>query len=550
MGARLTDRAQIGETAQGGLRARLVRHRWLALGAIMALAAALRFGDIGREPLWLDEAYSVWFSEQSWRFLWVETPKFETHPPFYYTLLKLWRGVAGSSEAALRIPSALASLGVVGLLYAAGCAMGGARRGWALGLAAAFLAAVWRSQIEFGQDARPYAFAALGVALLMAGALRILCCSQAADIGVLRLYRAAPQAATGFGAVALGMALTLWSHNLGAIPVLLAGLFLAGWWASLGFKRTLLGNLAVTAAAAFALYAPNLPTLLVQSRMVSGGFWIEAPATLWQLAEMSVQIYGQPMGDLGAIRAAGITCVLLALGLAGLWRAMQGVHGASAALLFTLVMLAGPWIVLVAVTYLVQPVLLPRTLIFVAPPALLALAGLPWAAPQRLRAAAAVSVLVVAALGAFRPTGIFTGDRAYGALVRAIADSTDNAAPVLIAPNSVALALDYYAARQGLVLDLRPLPAPYPARDPGFAYPAGGRGVAGLDVAAADAAVAALGVAPVVWMVSRRFDLYDPTRLLENRLIASGRCRSDVSGSGDIAVTLSRFGYDTACDVR
>ena len=42
-------------------------------------------------PLWLDEAYSAWFSAQSWHVLWTDVPTYETHPPFYYSLLKLWR---------------------------------------------------------------------------------------------------------------------------------------------------------------------------------------------------------------------------------------------------------------------------------------------------------------------------------------------------------------------------------------------------------------------------------------------------------------------------
>jgi uncharacterized membrane protein len=532
----------MGPALSGWRGAVAARRHGLALAAIVAIAAALRFADLGAAPLWLDEAYSVWFSDQGWRFLWTETPAFETHPPFYYSLLKLWRSVAGSGEAALRAPSALASLGVVVLLCAAGRAAGGARLGWALGLMAASLAALWRSQIEFAQDARPYAFAALGVALLMAGALRVLNRPRSAAMAPMPLARADPWTAAGFGAIALGMALTLWSHNLGVVSAGLAGLFLAGWWAATGWSRGLFVNLAITAAIAALLYAPNMPVLLAQSRALSGGFWIEAPATLWELSRTSVQIYGQPaLPGLGANKAAALTVLLLALGVAGMRRAARG-EGGAATVAFLLTMFAGPWLALVAFTYLVQPVLLPRTLIFVAPPALLTLAAIPWAAPVRLRSAAGAALLVFAAAGALRPTGIFAGDRSYGEIVRLIARSADPHAPVLVAPNSVALALGYYAGRQGAGLDLRPLPAPYPARGPGFSHPAGGGGVAGIDADIAAKAVRETENAPVIWMVDRRLDLFDPDAALTKRLIAGGRCRLDVPGDGDIAVTLSRFG--------
>ncbi len=539
MGPALTGRSPDGS---GIARALLARRHGLALGAIVAIAAILRFADLGSAPLWLDEAYSVWFSDQGWRFLWTETPAFETHPPFYYSLLKLWRGLAGSGEAALRAPSALAGLGVVVLLCAAGRSVGGGRHGAALGLVAASLAAVWRSQIEFAQDARPYAFAALGVALLMAGALRVLRHPRSAAMAPAPLARADPWTAAGFGAIALGMALTLWSHNLGVVSVGLAGLFLAGWWALTGRPRFLFVNLALTAAVAGLLYAPNMPVLLAQSRALSGGFWIEAPATLWELSRISVQIYGQPaLPGPGANKAAALTVALLALGVAGLRRAARG-EGGAATVAFLLTMFAGPWLTLVAFTYLVQPVLLPRTLIFVAPPALLTLAAIPWAAPGRLRAAAGVALLAFAAAGVLRPTGIFAGDRSYGDIVRLIAQSANPHAPVLVAPNSVALALDYYSGRLGAGLDLRPLPAPYPARGPRFSHPAGGGGVAGIDAGTVEALSGALGAAPVVWLVGRRLDLFDPGALLAGRLIADGRCRSDVLGGGDIVVTLSRFG--------
>ena len=104
--------------------------------AIMALAAILRLHDLGLRPLWLDELFSAWFSARDWHYLWNVVPTFETHPPFYYSLLKLWR-VFGSDEFTLRLLSVVFAVATVPLVYFAGRTAGGGRNGPAVGLLAA-----------------------------------------------------------------------------------------------------------------------------------------------------------------------------------------------------------------------------------------------------------------------------------------------------------------------------------------------------------------------------------------------------------------------------
>ena len=56
----------------------------LRLGAsLILLAIALRLINLGSRPLWLDEAFSAWFSDQSFHYLWTVLPTYEAHPPFY-----------------------------------------------------------------------------------------------------------------------------------------------------------------------------------------------------------------------------------------------------------------------------------------------------------------------------------------------------------------------------------------------------------------------------------------------------------------------------------
>ena len=55
----------------------------LAAGLTL-LALALRLTHLGSRPLWLDEAFSAWFSDRSYYYLWHVLPTYEAHPPFYY----------------------------------------------------------------------------------------------------------------------------------------------------------------------------------------------------------------------------------------------------------------------------------------------------------------------------------------------------------------------------------------------------------------------------------------------------------------------------------
>ncbi len=75
----------------------------VVLGLIVALAAAVRFPALDSEPFWLDEMFSVWFSRQPLQELWAVVPRYETHPPLFYTVLKAWALAWNSwDEASLR----------------------------------------------------------------------------------------------------------------------------------------------------------------------------------------------------------------------------------------------------------------------------------------------------------------------------------------------------------------------------------------------------------------------------------------------------------------
>lgn len=84
----------------------------------MLVAAAVRLYRLGAESLWLDEAYSVVVvRDHSLRWLLLEHPTFDPHPPLHYVLLKLWTVAFGVSEVSVRLHAALLGVGAVAGTY-------------------------------------------------------------------------------------------------------------------------------------------------------------------------------------------------------------------------------------------------------------------------------------------------------------------------------------------------------------------------------------------------------------------------------------------------
>jgi uncharacterized membrane protein len=84
---------------------------WLVVGAaVLAMAIGLSIGLM--QSVWFDEAYSILLAKQPVVDL-IHLTSLDTHPPLYYLLLKLWAGLFGWGEFALRSLSVLAMGGAL-----------------------------------------------------------------------------------------------------------------------------------------------------------------------------------------------------------------------------------------------------------------------------------------------------------------------------------------------------------------------------------------------------------------------------------------------------
>ncbi len=219
---------------------------------ILLVAATTRIVNLGTQSLWNDEGSSYVQATRSFRDIAVNAAA-DIHPPGYYWALKVWHGLTGSSEFALRYLSAMAGILTVALTY------GIARRLYAhdrrygafAGWVAAALVALNTFQIFYSQEARMYAALSLWAA---------------ASIWALIGFFYRPNLRSG---IVLGVlnALGLWTQYAFPLVMLTQGAAALLWLRSMGrvgrFWRSLwayvLANLL-----ALALFAPLLPTALRQ----------------------------------------------------------------------------------------------------------------------------------------------------------------------------------------------------------------------------------------------------------------------------------------------
>src|SRR2546423_10544929 len=82
--------------------------RWGLIVAILALAAALRVWGIGRDSLSGDEVLSLNLARMDLYNLVKFDRWWEQIPPAHHILLHYWIKAFGTSETAIRIPSAIA----------------------------------------------------------------------------------------------------------------------------------------------------------------------------------------------------------------------------------------------------------------------------------------------------------------------------------------------------------------------------------------------------------------------------------------------------------
>jgi uncharacterized membrane protein len=458
-----------------------------ALPLILLAAAALRAWPIGAWPLWLDESWSRWLAEQDWASLADSTARFDTHPPFYYSLLKLWLAVAPDTPAGMRLLSVIAGVATAGAAILCARQVPALRRRRPLQFVAGGLVALSPALVIGGQQARPYALLAFAFTLALGFALRLL------RTGGWQWWTA----------YAVSLPLVLWLHNLGFLFGAALGLGLLLALAAEGRLRSELRGFVLAHLAAGLVWVPVLLGILEQRRAWTSGWLRFVPAEVPQ--GLTLGLVGPGIGALLVLLFAG-------LGVA----AMARLRPDRASLLLLLSAALAPAAMEVLLSAIASPVFLPRTLIPSAVPLLiLAVVGLARLRAARERGAAAFALAMVlgfaSATLATRPA-----EEKWDRLGVWLSSRIGQGEEIWLLPNEIALPLRYAAPN----LPARGIPAEFPApAHPGPRY-SGTRAVPGMTEADAAGLVAEARRRGLrgVWVVSRFPALFDPGGALPKAL--------------------------------
>jgi mannosyltransferase len=495
----------VAETDQDRIDALIERFFWAIVALILFVALAFRLPGLDSRSLWIDELFSEWFSSRSFTELWRDVPLYETHPPIYYSLLKLWTLLFGNSELGLRSLSVVASLATIFLVAVSGRLMKTGSPGQATGLLGAALLAVNYANIREAQNVRPYSLLTLVWTIAVIAALVL----------VVRL-RHDPKAAgprEGWLAPALILGLSagcaLWFHN--------TSLFIAlGIWSGLALSLVMtpaplrLRNFAIFFAAgvlALVVWSPYVPIFIQQSRTFMGlGFWLEPKArdlySTWLLL----------LGD--SWPALALAVALLALGLFRLARSAPAI-----ALLVAATILI-PLYVVLAVSFSVKPIYIQRLFAWMVPLGLLVIALGIITATRRQWPRLALMLVVVSLAAAKSVEDYNRPIDDWKSIVVEIARNTRPGDVVITVPAEGSIAVDYYARRQAHFPPVVCVPGCYPQRNLPRPY---GSNFGAPKLIAADAAIVerALKTHGRVWLVQVSVSLYDPTSIVRSRIAAA-----------------------------
>lgn len=232
--------------------------RWIYAPYAVALLAAISIWFLAiRAPLWLDEVGTYWTIKDGFAQIWLRQ---YFGPPVYFYIVWLATKILGTSELALRLPSALAMLGALYLLYLAALELFDRETA----LIATIVFCVHPIVIFESVDVRPYAFAVL--------------LTNAAILAMLGLrHNDSNWLAAVFGLLAAG---TLYLHFLYA--VILPALVICFFIVKKGDCRAMWRQFGVCTAAFALAFLPLIPGLRFMFH-TAGSHVFEAPPRLQDL---------------------------------------------------------------------------------------------------------------------------------------------------------------------------------------------------------------------------------------------------------------------------
>ncbi len=312
----------------------MIPKRWLVLISILLLAFVLRLFALNTRPLWYDEVFSVFIAEQDLPRIASGTAA-DTMAPLYCTLLHFWLPMVGETAFAMRMLSVAFSMLVVAVVYVVG--NHGVSR--AVGEWSAFFAAMAPFQIYYGQELRMYSLLAFSLLVFL--------------YALMRLEKGLHNAVI---LIAISTALAIFSHNLAFLTLIAADVYLAWRHAWEALRSLLIGQgIGVAVALPWLLYLPG------QVQGIQRAFWTQPPGVVDILQMLTMFTTHLPLPPAALGGALFVTLAILALTILALERNVA--RDSAGAVTLWLVFAVVPPLLMFLVSYVVNPVFIPRGVI-------------------------------------------------------------------------------------------------------------------------------------------------------------------------------------------
>jgi hypothetical protein len=463
--------------------------------AIAVLALAVRCMGLTARPLWLDESFSGWFASRSWHYLWTVVPTFEAHPPFYYSLLKLWSGLFGDSALALRSLSVLFGIATIPVVIAtvfeqekldpSGRPL--VRAGFA-----GFLGGCSPMLVFLGQEARPYPLLIFSYAVAILGLLRLM----------REFSQGQPGSVPSWALLAAGTEVTLWAHGLGILYASCVALALAPAWLARPVSRERLRRGIAAGLAVGLLYLPCLLMIAARAHDWSANWVRWDPNELLRLITM----YSVPQITTVASLVAAVAMLLLVKRAVQNACESRGWNQHRAMLLLWL----GPPLLSAVISALFVPIFLTRTLAGTLVPAYLAMASAIAHTLSPRERTVLTATICITLIPATVQTALRPSFERWDLVASYLSHNVGPNDQVWLYPADSALPL----ARTGLRIaaPMRAIPAPFPTLGVKGPIRAGWPAVVSVtrEQATDIADDPSLRRLPTIWLVTRQSPIFDP----------------------------------------
>ena len=168
--------------------------------------------------MWLDEAISVWFANESLGNIIIKQTSADVHPPFYYIVLSLWINVFGNGEFEVRLLSAIFGILSIPLLYLIVKDLFGNLPA----LISALMLALSPFHVYYSQEARMYSILTFFVLLSIFFMAKMLCIGEEIKLTKKTIFYS-------IGYVISTVA-ALYCHNVALLLPLAQNLFFIIFW--------------------------------------------------------------------------------------------------------------------------------------------------------------------------------------------------------------------------------------------------------------------------------------------------------------------------------